>query len=317
MPAYLSQIAAGASAAAGSRRALSPTIRSRSPIAERDQRLTLTDMDWNFEEPLATGTAAFETTVPMEPATHIEPVIRIEPATPTQTPAKPLPRPSSPIPAIDELPPDRPDSQHQAQEGSASDPLRSQQAPIKPSTAASNIPWPDQKPLAEDSLPSREQVSEPAKPASVQPSHPEHGTTEHSPRAERRSPQMAVPATAKADPGTPMIVVNTVPQASEPKASVRDFPEASRSEQSQLPELPPLIERQTGRHREAVGPELSPEPGRPSVIINHIQVEVVPPAAERSTPKPASPATARSTPVSQIGPLRGVAKHLAFSIRHR
>jgi hypothetical protein len=72
MSAYLSQIAAGASAAAGSRRTLSPAIRSRSPIAESDQRLTLTDMDWNFEDNLGSEAAAIKPIEPMEPVTSPE-----------------------------------------------------------------------------------------------------------------------------------------------------------------------------------------------------------------------------------------------------
>jgi hypothetical protein len=107
--AYLSQIAAGAFAAVGSRGTLSPAIRSRSPIAERDQRLTLTDMDWNFEDNLGSEAAAIKPAEPMEPAT------RIEPAIPEQIPAKSVPHPSSPNPAIEEFPPERPDLRHQAQ----------------------------------------------------------------------------------------------------------------------------------------------------------------------------------------------------------
>ncbi|HEY5751999.1 MAG TPA: hypothetical protein VIT21_02520 [Chthoniobacterales bacterium] len=313
MPAYLSQIAAGA-ALTGSRGTLSPAVRSRSPIAERDQRLTLTDMDWNFEDTLASGTSASETPPPLS----MEPATRIEPEAPKKTPANPLPHSSSPNPSIDESPAKRPDSPHQAQRESASDPLRIRHAAINTSSAAaSNISRQDPKPLPGNSLASPEPVPEPVEKSGVQAPHPAYGATGYSAQQQRRVPQKAVPATSKADPGTPMIAVNTVPQAGEPTASAHGFPEVSRSEQSQLPELPPLTQRQTARRREPVGPELSPEPARSSVVINHIQVDVVPPAAERSTSKPASTAPPRSVPVSQIGPLRGVAKHLAFSIRHR
>ncbi|HEY5895481.1 MAG TPA: hypothetical protein VIT91_19860 [Chthoniobacterales bacterium] len=315
MPAYLSQIAAGASAGAGSRRTLSPAIRSRSPIAERDQRLTLTDMDWNFEDNLGSEAAAIESAEPMEPVT------RLEPAIPEHIPAESVPHPLHP--AIGELPPEKPDSRHRAHLTSTSNTPRIPHPLIQPSATPSNTPRQDPKPLPAISLASPEHALKPTGKSSIQSPLPVNGPTEQPAQPERPAPQKAVPASTKADPGVPPIVSPGAPQASEagePIASARDFPRAGRPERRlerpQVMELPPLTEHPTARNREQTGLEPSTESTRPSVIINHIEVEVVPPA-EKSTPKPVSPATPRSAFVSQIGPLQGVAKHLAFSIRHR
>jgi hypothetical protein len=312
MPAYLAQIAAGASAAAQCRRRLSPAIRSRSPIAERDQRLTLTDMDWNFEDSLPSDTAASETALPMEPATRIEPTI------PEQTPVKPNPRPSSPNPVIEEMAPQPSDSRHQAHRESTSDPLRIPHALIEPSAAASNIPRQGPN-LSGKSLASPEQVLKQTVKSSLRSSRSASGSTEHSVQPERHASQMRVPVPAKADAGAPSIVVNTAPQASEasePTDSARELARVRRPEQPQVMEPRPSTDYQINCRPQPAGLESSHESTRPSVIINSIEVEVVPPASEKCASKPASAAPPRSAPVSQIGPLRRVAKHLAFSIRH-
>jgi hypothetical protein len=271
-------------------------------------------MDWNFEDNLGSEAAAIKPAEPMEPAT------RIEPAIPEQIPAKSVPHPSSPNPAIEEFPPERPDLRHQAQLTSTSNSPRIPHPLIKPGATASNIPRQDPKPLPGNSLSSPEQVLKPTEKSSIRSSLPASGPTEYSAQPERPPRQKAVPAPAEEAAGAPPIVAVTAPQASEPgepTASARGFPKARRPERPQVMELPRLTEHPTARNREPTGLESSPESTRPSVIINHIEVEVVPPPGEKSTPKPVSAATPRSAFVSQIGPLQGVAKHLAFSIRHR
>ena len=53
------------------------------------------------------------------------------------------------------------------------------------------------------------------------------------------------------------------------------------------------------------------------VFIGHLEIEVIPPVAEKPVAKPVARPPTQAAPVSQIGPLRRVPSRLAFSIRHR
>ena len=70
-------------------------------------------------------------------------------------------------------------------------------------------------------------------------------------------------------------------------------------------------------HDEMAPVKTSLEPAPSGVVIGRIEVEVFPPATEKAAAKTAPRQPVRSGPISQIGPLGGGAKHLAFAIRHR
>ena len=132
MPVYLSQIAAAATAAGASRRTLLPVIRSRSPIAERDQRLRLPDADWSFDESLPASDAAFgEMTSPgivVSPGRETPAPRGQSPLLPHQAPENRVPASPSPV----EISVNAPEPAGSEVPASAREPLSSGHAIIDP-----------------------------------------------------------------------------------------------------------------------------------------------------------------------------------------
>jgi hypothetical protein len=269
-----------------------PSVRSRSPIAERDQRLSLTDADWNFEVATAGDDAS-----PMPGSIDPSADARLtasdsDAATPTgpslnETPSVALPTSASAPPRLGSL---------------RTAPLISPELPSQSPTAT--------EPQTDASVFSAER-SRPGSATHAAPSS-RSGPRERAVRADalETSPSSATPACTV----SPLLFANEPTQTTSPLEETmapRDpyrRPTEFRWKEAETPSprafTPPRV---------AVVREHSPPIDSPRVIIERIDVEVVvPPAAEKPGAKPP-----RSGAVSQIGPLGGVAKHLVFSVRHR
>ena len=309
MPVYLSQIAAAATAAGASRRTLLPVIRSRSPIAERDQRLRLPDADWSFDESLPASDAAF--------GEMTSPGIVVSPGRET-----PAPRGQSPL-----LP-------HQAPENR----VPASPSPVEisvnaPEPAGSEVPASAREPLS-----SGHAIIDPRRPEAARHEPGRHAAglcTD----AGSKSPGFTV-AEANVDrrvtgPSTPSRVSMPCLEVTRPaKRTPRSLPffrtslVALTNRRPQLTFVPRLgtpflrvprshLEKRPAGHDEMAPVKTSLESAPSGVVIGRIEVEVVPPATGKAAAKTAPRQPVRSGPISQIGPLGGVAKHLVFAIRHR
>jgi hypothetical protein len=309
MPAYLSRIAAAATAGGGNRRPFSPSIRSRSPIAERDQRLTLTGSQWHFEGAIDSDPSLLETLAPIKSAPGVEP------AAPTSTPEISQ-GPSSPSPPLAHEFADSPESRQMGRETSTLRQPQTDNSPRRAGPVPQDAPTPEPNLRTEKQSASHEPPLAPATESIVPPARGARRALDHPMRPEEIADQYA-----NAD--APSTVGQTPLQTPPTERIERSFLERRpvqqppwRKESRSLG--PPLTGGDpTARHRQSAALETSPEAARPGVTIDYLHVEVVAAPAEKPKPKPAAPAPVRPVPVSQIGPLRGVAKHLAFSLRQR
>jgi hypothetical protein len=312
MPAYLSRIAAAATAGGGNRRPFSPSIRSRSPIAERDQRLTLTGSQWDFEGTIDSAPSLLETLAPIKSAPGVEP------AAPTSTPEISQ-GPSSPSPPLAHEFADSPESRHMGRETST---LRQPQTDNSPRRAGTP-PTPEPNLRTEKQSASHEPPLAPATESTVQPARGVRRALDHPIRPKKSPINTTLPILEEANADAPSTVGQTALQTPRTERIERSFLEPRPVQQppwrkeSRAPGPPLTGGDPTARHRQSAAFETSPEVARPGVTIDYLHVEVVAAPAEKPKPKPAAPATVRPAPVSQIGPLRGVAKHLAFSVRQR
>ncbi len=321
MPAYLLKIAAAATPAGG-RRSLSPAIRSRSPIAERDQRLTLTDREWSFEDALGSDILAPDTPTPVEPAPPTE---RAAPKpTPEATHEERSPA-NSPIAEVSqERPvPRQPAAKEPAAKPSNIEPPKTEDSTINQSVieirpTTREVAAPEQQSRFEAAPAPRKRALDPATKPGEMPARPDQRTTDDpAMQPQRHKLSIPIPVPASLDSEAASIVMNAAPTAREPVPPPRNISQPGSQESSRSTAPPSKTEHPRARRLDPAPAEPSPEPARSGVIIDHLQVEVVSPPAEKPSQKPKASAPARSAPVSQIGPLRGVAKHLAFSIRHR
>ena len=295
MPAYLSQIAAAASANNGSRRGLSPSVRSRSPIAERDQRLAMTNAEWSLEGSIATDPAPTETPVQTDSQARTEP--RLDPSAPF-TPLANVPAPRTEFP---QFAPQMPREESVAAH-SVSD----------PDDSTAKVPAPFPKDRARDSHAPHDRTAERATARAV----PQTGADDPatvSPEQPSGRTDSAGGFITEIQNATPSLEVKTAPRApdsADATDAAREFRTADHHASRELP---------SQRHDAIFSAREEPAPvaAQSGVFIDRIEVEVVSPPSEKPAAKPAARPPARSAPVSQIGPLRGVPAHLAFSLRHR
>jgi hypothetical protein len=310
MSAYLLQIAAAATAAGASRRTLSPLIRSQSPIAERDQRLMLTDADWSFDGPLRASDVPFGVmpaqAAPTSPesaaaATRWQPPVAVR-----QVPGN---RVSAGLPP-NEVSPKAPDSLRPEVLASSGEPLRigdeiidARRPDVASKEAGSPVPLRRTAP---------EEMVEPA-PVSIVKKASTTLRGIDSPTAS--PPRFREAGTSEADATVPSALEKVPGRLAEPEARAVG-PSGPPSQRVTLRSSEPPGKRSADLGKWA--PVISPsEPAPSGVVIGRIEVEVVAPSAEKPAAKTAPRQPARSGPISQIGPLGGVPKHLAFSVRHR
>jgi hypothetical protein len=315
MPAYLLQIAAAATAAGASRRTLSPLIRSQSPIAERDQRLMLTDADWSFDGPLRTSDVPLG--VMLSPAA---------PPAPESTAA--AARWQAPV-AVRQVLKNRASAALSPNEVSSKAPdslrpevLASSGEPLSDGDEVINARRPDVAPEEAGSpAPLRRRAPEEmvkAAPVSIVKEASATlrgvGSPTASPPRFRELATSEV-ATSEADATVPSTLKKTPGRLAEPEARAVG-PSGPPSQRVTLRSSEPLGKRSANLGKWA--PVISPSEPTPSgVVIGRIEVEVVAPSAEKPAAKTAPRQPARSGPISQIGPLGGVPKHLGFLVRHR
>ena len=316
MPAYLSRIAAAATAGGGNRRPFSPSIRSRSPIAERDQRLTLTGSQWDFEGTIDSDPSLLETPAPIKSAPGVEP------AAPTSAPEISQ-GPSSPSPPLAHEFADPPESRHIGRETPTLRQPQTDNSPRRAGTVAQDAPTPEPNLRTEKQSASHEPPLPPATESTVQPARGTRRALDHPMRPKKSPINTTLPILEEANADAPSTVGQTALQTPPTERIERSFLEPRPVQQppwrkeSRAPGPPLTGGDPTARHRQSAALETSPEAARPGVTIDYLHVEVVAAPAEKPKPKPAVPAPVRPVPVSQIGPLRGVAKHLAFSVRQR
>ncbi len=294
MPAYLSQIATAATAAATLRPSLSPVIRSRSPIAERDQRLRLTDADWGFDESFPAGEAAFgEMTAPGAVASpgRETPAPRGQPPPlPHQAPENRVGASPSPI----EISRDAPEPAASEVPASARERLKSGYANIDPRRpeAARHEPAPHAASPRTDS------------------GNKPPGFTVTEANVDRRP---EVVAAGETDPTEPAVFQSKPRRLDEPATAIDVRSPARHSVPARSSES---LGKAPAGHGEMAPVKTSLDPAPSGVVIGRIEVEVVPLTKEKAVAKTAPRQPVRSGPISQIGPLGGVAKHLAFAVRH-
>jgi|SoimicmetaTmtHMA_FD_contig_51_3776647_length_1105_multi_2_in_0_out_0_1 hypothetical protein len=309
MPAYLSQIAAEATAAGASGRTLLPVIRSRSPIAERDQRLRLTDADWGFDESLPASDAAFGEMA--SPGTVASPG-RETPAPRGQSPLLPHQAPENRVPASPspiEISLNAPEPAGSEVPASARAPLSSGHAIIDP-----------RRPEVARHEPERHAAGLRTNAGSKSPgftlaeANVDRRATGPSTPSRVSTPRLEVVAAGETDPTEPVVFQNKPRCAGEPATAIDVLSSARHSVPARSSE--PLAKAPAG-HGKMAPVKTSLEPVPSGVVIGRIEVEVVPPTTEKAAAKTAPRQPVRSGPISQIGPLGGGAKHLAFAIRHR
>jgi hypothetical protein len=309
MPSYLAQIASSVSRPAGPR--LRPFIRSQSPIAENDQRIGLS-------EDFLSAPVGDQAPVPMAEATlesaNPPPAVTSQPATPPsvetprsapQVPSARLvqlraiesppatgvvgPRPTSPEPLV----------QSPAVAASSRAVLAPQTHSDPPTAQTARAPRQRGEVIASVEAPpaTRRRISRQTGPAKPEP----EGSA---PRVSR------ITEVRSADEAVPEPVAQVAETASRAAAEVP--PETERHQPVPHAPRPP---------QPALPPEVEISPSGPRVVIDRLEIEVVPPPAPVK-PEQASERTAPSSrprrPVSEIGPLtQSTASRHYLALRYR
>lgn len=307
MPAYLSQIATAATSAATPRPSLSPVIRSRSPIAERDQRLRLTDADWGFDESFPAGEAAFgEMTAPGAVASPGR-----ETAAPRgQPPPLPHPAPENRVqasPSPIEISRDAPEPAGSEVPASAREPLSSGYANIDPHRPEAARHEPGRHPAGP-----RTDSGSKSPGFTVAETNVDCRATGPSTPSRVSTPRLEVVA-GETDPTEPAVFRSKPRRLDEPATAIDVRSPARHSVPARSSES---LGKAPAGHGEMAPVKTSLDPAPSGVVIGRIEVEVVPLTKEKAVAKTAPRQPVRSSPISQIGPLGGVAKHLAFAVRH-
>jgi hypothetical protein len=278
----------------------------------------LSEMAWNFWDSPGSEIASTGTPESTEIGDPVHPWPPLAPETFWQRKEKPIAHPpslrASPISDQSDVSPESRDPRQLPRQKSGAPSSRTEPGGVE-TPEARNVPWPDSKFAIEASVPPGEQIS--ARPAkrSIQASQAGSPADHSFAPPHLPAPPNPEPVFAYADPQPP--VAKAAPRSEKESFPALVHPEVGGLEQAHSPLHSSPAGNRAPRLQQAAIPEPSPEPSRSGVIIDNLQVEVVMPPVEKPAPRPVAAAPLRSTPASRIGPLRGVSKHLAFSVRHR
>lgn len=324
MSGYLSNIASAASSTCSNTPILTPFVRSRSPIAERDQRLGLSQDYWNFDSAFDNPSAS-EIESATEPQDSNE--ARTAEATRVESPdrihSKPVESPiQSPFPA----------KPHSNLESAATPPI------TDPSASADPLPVKSSKDslfsAGDEKRISKAPPARASRPAPISAAreptetHPRRAGEDPADNADFSSPsQIASKSHTPIVPQTPDRTPPPVPAGTRhfnittsPRSDSETIDQTGQSPlENPLDQLYPRITQQRALSSALDSSNSSPtQRDSPRIVIDHLNVEVIQQPNPKAAPsgKSNSPTPTRG-PISQIGPLSRISSNLALSLRHR
>ena len=288
-------------------------IRSRSPIAERDQRLRLTDAEWGFDGSFPASEAAFgEMTAPIEWRLRRRNggASRTPPPLPHQAPENRVQASPSPI----EI------SRCTGVAAGSGDPATARE-PLK--AVREHRPAPTGSALViagsvNPALANRVRRTSKLPPATDSRSARTHGTAARQHRsldafAGVDAPPGSCPA-GETDPTEPAVFQSKPRRLDEPATAIDVRSPARHSVPARSSES---LGKAPAGHGEMAPVKTSLDPAPSGVVIGRIEVEVVPLTKEKAVAKTAPRQPVRSGPISQIGPLRRSGQTSRFRVRQR